>query len=68
MGLISFSTSEAQGDPESVSEISDGGNDPTNQQSPTNAHHDDQCKLPDTSPIANPSFSWGNFDRLLLLI
>ena len=40
-------TLETQGDtegPESVSEISDGGNDPTNQQSPTNAHHDDQCK------------------------
>ena len=55
-------TPETQGDPESVSEISDGGNDPTNQQSPTNAHHDDQCKLPDPSPIADPSFSWGNFD------
>ena len=53
---------ETQGDPESVSDISDGGNDPTNQQSPTNAHHDDQCKLPDPSPIADPSFSWGNFD------
>ena len=58
-------TPETQGDtegPESVSEISDGGNDLINQQSPTNAHHDDQCKLPDPSPIANPSFSWGNFD------
>ena len=36
--------------------------DPIKQQFPTNAHHDDQYKLPDPSPIADPSFSWGNFD------
>ena len=51
--------------PESVSEISDGENvllDLTNQQFPTNVHHDDQCKLPDPSPIVDPSFSWGNLD------
>ena len=60
--------SETQGDfesPESVSEISNGENillDPTNQQFATNAHHDDQCKLPDPSPIVDPSFSRGNLD------
>ena len=51
--------------PESVTKISDCENvllDPTNQQFPTNAHHDNQCKLPDPSPIADPSFSWGNTD------
>ena len=58
-------TPETQGDTEeSVSKISDGGNDPTNQQSPTNAHHDDdQCKLPDPSPIDDPDslFLMGQF-------
>ena len=56
--------------PENVAEASSGEIVPDleqiEQQSPIDAHHE-QYKLPDPSPIADPSFSWGTFDSETLI-